>query len=353
MLAGMADFSHSPHPDVVVIGAGVMGLCAAWSLAKAGLRVRVLGARQPGVASWAAGGILSPLPPWHASKTVWALTAESLRRYPAFIEELQARSGVDPEWRLSGLCVLAPDDPAAAQQWALRVGLPMGVGRIAQAGSGEDCLLLPWVAQVRPPRLLRALRLALPTLGVTLTEDDPVQALQHNADGRVASVLTQSGERLAAARFIASAGAWTSRLLPPDSRLPAVQPVKGQMLLLDAPAGVLPHILLRGGHYLIPRADGTALLGSTLEHTGFAAEPDTAGRNALLQAAEFLVAGASRWPVLHHWAGLRPMAGGQDPLLLRHPASDNLWLHTAHYRNGITLAPASANKLVDWMLQAA
>lgn len=353
MLADMADFSHSPHPDVVVMGAGVMGFCAAWSLAKAGFKVRVLGARQPGFASWAAGGILSPLPPWQASKMVWALTAESLRRYPALIEDLRARSGVDPEWRLSGLCVLAPEDPAAATQWALRVGLPMGVGQIAADESPEPCLLLPWVAQVRPPRLLRALRQALPTLGVALTEDDPVQALQHDLQGRVAAVLTQSGERITAAHFVASVGAWTSRLLPSTPSVPAVQPVKGQMLLLDAPAGVLPHILLRGGHYLIPRADGTAVLGSTLEHTGFAAEADSTGRNTLLQAAEFLVRGAAHWPVLHHWAGLRPMAGGQDPLLLRHPASDNLWLNTAHYRNGITLAPASAEKLTALMQQAA
>ena len=131
--------------------------------------------------------------------------------------------------------------------------------------------------------------------------------------------------------------------------VPNIRPIRGQMLLFKLEPGVLDTIVFRNGLYLIPRRDGHILVGSTLEDAGFDKSIDEATRQRLhAEASELLPQLADVQPV-QHWAGLRPGSPDNIPIIDRHPDFDNVFVNTGHYRYGVTLAPASAELLVDVM----
>ena len=166
--------------------------------------------------------------------------------------------------------------------------------------------------------------------------------------GRMLAVHTVQGT-FTADRFVLATGAWAGISLSGLAGVPNVRPIRGQMLLFKLEPGVLDTILYRNGLYLIPRRDGHVLVGSTLENVGFDKSTDTATRQRLhLEAAELLPALAAMQPV-QHWAGLRPGSPDNIPVIDRHPDFDNVFVNTGHYRYGVTLAPASAELLVDIM----
>jgi glycine oxidase len=150
-------------------------------------------------------------------------------------------------------------------------------------------------------------------------------------------------------QFVLATGAWAGLALPGLPAAPHIRPIRGQMLLFKLEPGVLDTILYRNGLYLIPRRDGHVLVGSTLEDVGFDKLTDDATRLRLhAQATELLPALANVQPV-QHWAGLRPGSPDNIPIIDRHPDFENVFLNAGHYRYGVTLAPASAELLVDLM----
>jgi glycine oxidase len=166
--------------------------------------------------------------------------------------------------------------------------------------------------------------------------------------GRVVSVHTTQGT-FKADQFVLATGAWSGIPLPGMAGVPNIRPIRGQMLLFKLEPGILDTILFRNGLYLIPRRDGHILVGSTLEDAGFDKSTDAATRQRLhAEAAELLPALAGLQPV-QHWAGLRPGSPDNIPVIGRHPDFDNVFVNTGHYRYGVTLAPASAELLVDLM----
>ena len=347
--------------DVLVIGAGINGLLTALELRRAGAAVRVLDRGTAGRgASWAGGGILSPLHPWRHSEAVSALARWSQARWPALAAELHEASGVDPEWWRCGLLVLGldEDERAGAHGWCARHGLeardadavpvPERARCLADSALADAGLWLPEIAQVRNPRLVRALRGAAVAAGVELAEGRAAEALEVRS-GRVRGVRTAAGREEAGAVLI-TAGAWSTRLFPPGLRAPRVEPVRGQMLSWPPGAAALETIVLRGGHYLIPRRDGRILCGSTVERTGLDAGTTEAGRAELVRAAAALCPALGRAAPDAHWAGLRPAAPGGVPYIGPHPDAEGLFLNVGQYRNGVVLAPASARLATDCLL---
>ncbi|MGK2950990.1 MAG: NAD(P)/FAD-dependent oxidoreductase, partial [Thiobacillus sp.] len=166
--------------------------------------------------------------------------------------------------------------------------------------------------------------------------------------GRVMAVQTGT-ETLPADTVVLATGAWSGLGLAGLAATPHIRPIRGQMLLFKLEPGALDTILYRNGLYLIPRRDGHVLVGSTLEDAGFDKATDAATRQRLhAEAAELLPALAAMQPV-QHWAGLRPGAPDNIPVIDRHPDFDNVFVNTGHYRYGVTMAPASAELLVDLM----
>lgn len=329
--------------DALVIGGGVIGLSTAVALCEAGYSVRLLERGRTGrQASWAGGGILSPLYPWREAPVVQDLARESMALYPALAERLRAEAGIDPEWTRSGLVSLGLDaeERERAALWAQRTGMCLGANHRWQ---GRDALHFPGIGQIRNPRLCAALAVLLVRLGGEIEEGCEVTAIEPGQTFH--RVRSTSGEHRAG-RVVVCAGSWTAALARTcDWDLP-IRPVKGQMILLRGGVGELETILLEEGHYLIPRRDGRILVGSTVEPTGFDQSIDPAVREKLHAFAARLLPAARGMEVEAHWAGLRPEAPEGVPIIARHPQCPGIYVNAGQYRNGLTLAPASARRLV-------
>lgn len=327
--------------DILIIGGGVIGLSSAFELARSGAAVTVLERGVCGCeSSWAGGGILSPLLPWDYSSAVTDLTQLSCRLFPEWVTRIADMSGIDPEYRVSGMRVLPPFDVERAAQWCTAHGM-----RLAMDG---DVLWLPDVAQVRNPRLIKALRLALERMGVRIVEHVEVAEIVSTQD-RVGRLDTTAGP-FAAEHYVVAAGAWGKKLLGKQGVQLDIKPVRGQMLLYRAQPGMLQHILLQNGTYLIPRDDGHILVGSTLEDVGFDKATTEEARAALHTRALGMLPQLAQAEFIKHWAGLRPAAPDNVPIIARHPQLENLYLNSGHFRYGVTMAPASAQILANHLL---
>ena len=325
----------------IVIGAGAVGLATAQALLQAGGQVTVLERGELGQeASWAGGGIMSPLCPWDYPEEVTRLALLGMARFERFTAELTANTGVDTEYQRCGMRVLPPFDPQVAIDWCDAHGLRYELG--------DDSIFLPEIAQVRNPRLLRAMRERVAQLGGRIVEQCEVLAVEAQA-GRVRHVRTNQGD-LKADDYVLTAGAWSKALLGEHAQQLDIKPIRGQMLLFKFDTPPLPHILLQRDLYFIPRKDGHLLIGSTLEDVGFDKSTTEEARESMLQRAIVMLPALQGMPVVRHWAGLRPGSTGNIPTIDRHPALENLYINGGHFRYGVTMAPASAEVLLNKVL---
>lgn len=325
-------------PDSLIVGGGIIGLSSALEFVRRGARVTVLERGACGSeSSWAGGGILSPLLPWDYPTAVTDLTQSSCRLFPEWVRQIAEISGIDPEYQVSGMLVLPPFDPGRAAQWCSGRGV-----RLDREGHN---LRLPDVAQVRNPRLMKALCLALERMGVRIVEHAEVTAIAI-AGERVSRLDTTAGS-FVAEQYVVAAGAWSKKLLGEQGARIDIRPIRGQMLLYRAQPGMLRHIILQNGTYLIPRQDGHVLVGSTLEDVGFDKATTEQARNQLHAHALRLLPDLAHAELVRHWAGLRPGSPRNIPTIARHPRIDNLYLNSGHFRYGVTMAPASARILAN------
>ncbi len=341
---------------ILVIGGGAIGLLTARELATAGAHVTLIERGETGrESSWAGGGILSPLYPWRYADSLTALARWSQARYTDLCRELQMASGVDPECLPSGLLILDPEERADALAWAKAHQLRME--RIEPADLAElepalshttgGALWLPEIGQVRNPRFARALRRAVEAR-VEVREHEEVSELRVTA-GRIQGVRTRQGI-LEADQVVVCAGAWTATLLAQLGAAPAVEPVRGQMMVFLTQPGQIRHILLYRDRYIIPRQDGHVLIGSTLEYTGFDKSTTAEAKEQLYRAAGTLFPLLRHSPIEHHWAGLRPGSPNGIPYIGAHPQVEGLFFNAGHFRNGVVTGPASARLVADLML---
>lgn len=340
--------------DFLIVGGGVVGCATALELATAGARVALLDRGTLGCeSSWSGAGLLYPLLPWDYRPEVTRLTTWGRALYPEWIARARAASGIDPQYIESGLLVLPPYDRDRAVAWAAahhetlaEVSPRLVEPAVRHAG---PALWLPQVAQVRNPRLLRALRGALVKRGVSIHEGVEVSALQRTG-AKLDTVRARNGSSYSADQVIVAAGAWTPQVLGASGAGLDIRPVRGQMLLYKTDTVILRRIVLTEGTYLIPREDGHILVGSTLEEAGFDKSVTEEAYQALKQRAESVLPQLKGLEPVRQWAGLRPGSPDNIPVIGRHPEIDNLWVSSGHFRYGVTMAPASARLLGDLLL---
>lgn len=337
-------------PDILVIGGGVFGLSAALAAHRAGLRVRVIEAEQPGAG--ASGGIVGALTPHAPSRwrPMMAFQFAALRSLASHAAGLTAATGLETGYCRTGRVVPIASEKAHAR--ALKdVAAAPGVwgedGRleVLEAGAVADLsakagpfgVLHDTVsARISPRAYLSALRAAL-----------PANAIRR---GRVLAVRpgpraeTGAG-RIAAAHIVVAAGWRGWSLLPPALHGSGV---KGQAALLRVSAGSLP-IVTEDGLYIVPHADGTVAVGSTSEKRWTDPGPDAALDDVLDRARALvpLLAGA---PVIERWAGIRPRPPGREPVVGPVPGTPGLWVAGGGYKIGFGIAHAVGEALVGVML---
>ncbi|MGO4614701.1 glycine oxidase ThiO [Nocardia sp. 2YAB30] len=359
------------NPDVVVIGAGAVGLAVAHRLAGAGSAVTVVDAGEPGrKASWAASGSLSLILPQAAPKPLRALAAASWALWPDFAAQVEQHSGMDVQVRRSGLVrlVLSQSSEAATEEsraWLSTHGQPCewidrhGIAALTPVATdrADRALYQPDVWQVRPPRLMKALvDAARRSDRITVRPFDPVARLLVGK-GRVTGVRLATGADIYAREVVVCAGAWAGQLLDPlASSMVTVRPIRGQLLCVTMPfdvgAGAGAMLLGEGNHYLIPRADGRWVVGSTFEDVGFDERVTAGGLHEIIDGALAFAPRLARAPIVAHWAGLRPSTPDGVPYLGRPPGLDGLVVAAGHFRDGLLLTPVTA-EIVTTMIHGA
>jgi glycine oxidase len=341
------------HPDVAIIGGGIIGLTSAYFLAKEGVSVAVYDRGDLGrEASWAGAGILPPGNPDRAATPADKLRGIGSARFPDFSAELRDRTGIDNGYRRCGAIeFLTAEDADVPDVWAAEgIGfahVPLAYAqRLEPLGVVEgEPYLLPACAQVRNPWHLRALVAACERAGVHLHPNTGAEEWESDRD-RIDAARLASGERVVAGRFLLAAGAWSERLLGALGHRPHVHPVRGQIALLrgEGPS----RVLMCGKRYLVPRGDGLTLVGSTEEpEAGFEKRTTSEGIGALLAFARQTVPVLGSAQLETSWAGLRPGSPDGLPFIGRVPGWQNAFVAAGHFRAGVQLSIGTAQALAE------
>lgn len=324
--------------DVLIIGGGVIGLAIAVELRLRSLSVTVLVRDFSAAASHAAAGMLAPQAEQIPPSAMLDLCLLSRSLYPQWISKVEQISGLDTGYWRCG--ILAPRYTEAINDpnW-------LNQAQILQYQPGLSTEVVggwwyPEDAQVDNRALTLALRATAQSLGVDIRDGVAVDAIEYEQN-KVTGVRTNEGI-LSSDRYILATGAWSNQLLP----IP-VRPRKGQMLCVRVLGDIpLQQVLFGSDIYIVPRQDGRIVIGATSEDVGFTPHNTPAGMQALLQRAIRLYPQLQHYPIIEFWWGFRPATPDELPLLGASPYH-NLTLATGHYRNGILLAPVTANLIAD------
>jgi len=347
--------------DIVIIGGGVIGLSIARKLRKKG-NERILLLEKGDVgreASWAAAGILAPQVEADKDGDFFRLCYESNQMYPEFAAELLKETGIDIELDRRGTLYVAFDE-TSEKEFDTRFGWQSAAGLSIEqmdrkqvidlepsvSDNVRSGLFFPDDGQVENRKLVDSLAAFARSNDIEIQQGIEVYRILVD-HGRIKGVKTTHGPASAAIVIIAT-GAWTSLIKLGESDLPVdVKPIRGQMISYQNTKVNIRHVMFSRRGYLVPRVDGRLLAGATVEEVGFDRSTTTEGLLSLKEIAAEIVPALYDEPIVDHWAGLRPFAKGGMPVIGQALGVKGLFIATGHFRNGILLAPITAELIVD------
>ncbi len=345
-------------PDVIIVGAGTIGLSIGWRLVEAGLDVTIVEAEEAGRAtSWKAAGMLAAAGELTFEELdLYEFNRESARRWPDFAEALESASDISVDYRTEGTLAVADDRDSAEAlrrlyEFQTDHDVPVEWLDVRDALEIEPFLHPRLAAAVYAPNdhqvdnrlVVGALREAFERGGGRIREQTKV--VRCEPDAAAPSVLTASGDRMEGGRVVLAMGPWAQSIEGLDEAAPPVRPVKGQVLELaiELPFD-LQHVVRGPDAYLAPKSSGRLLVGATSEERGFETDVTAGGLYRMLEGAWEVVPGIEELKVTDMWAGLRPSSRDHKPIL--GPAGPPGIIHaTGHYRHGILLTPITADEI--------
>lgn len=338
--------------DIVVVGAGVIGLSTALRLAQHGMQVLVVDRQAVGrEASWAGAGMLPP------GNLALAATAEArLRSYSHqlwddFATELDELTGIDTGYSRCGAIELNdPEDAGHLIRWRNQLqseeiafqhldAKQLQKSAAYLAPSFSEALFVPSFGQVRNPRHLKALEAGCRLVGVQFLQHD--QVALHRSDSGMVTVESPESS-INASTVCVAAGAWSGPLLASIGCEIPVRPVRGQIAQLRPADVTFDHVIQIGRRYLVPRKDGLVIVGSTEDHCGYSKQVTSAGIRSLLSFAESIIPTLATAELIRQWAGLRPGSADELPFLGPVPHCENLYVAAGHFRSGLQMSIGTA-----------
>jgi glycine oxidase len=343
--------------SVLIVGAGVIGTAVACELTARGVACTVVDERDPGGgATQASAGMLAPYVEAHEQGPLLDLGIRSLALYDDWIARVAGDAGLDVEYRRLGTLEIALDAHHASE---LRATAACGVGVTrtwlepadARAnhpalGTITGALFTPAHGYVSARQLTAAQAAAAVKGGAQFHR---ARATRIERDGDAARVITSTGP-LTAPSVVLAAGAWGADIDIEGAAVPPLRPVRGQLLHLGWRARPIETIIWGPECYIVPRIDGSLLVGATVEDVGFDERATSAGVRDLLDAACDLLPGGWGATFLGVFVGLRPATPDDLPVLGPDARMPGLVHASGHYRNGVLLAPLTARLVADWIV---
>ena len=361
-----SSLTSSNTADVIIIGGGLIGSSIAFRLAQARLKVLVFDRGEPGAeASAAAAGMIAPQGESTDLGDFFALCSASRALYPGFVLEIEDLTGEGVGYHQEGTLLVAVDEEESSEleriyQAQTRIGQRLErlspetvhqrvAGLSAEIRSG---LGIPEDHWVDNGLLTRAVIEAAKRLDVTFLAHAPVIGLGVR-NGRVESLEARTGattapSRFSAGHFVLAAGCWSGKLLAPLGISLPMLPCRGQMMEFDSPRE-LPLVVREGHHYLVPRASKRIVVGTTAEYVGYEKGVTGDGLFSILQGALRIAPLLKGCSFRRAWAGLRPDTADHLPIL-GYGDLGNLVFATGHFRNGILLAPITAQLISELLI---
>jgi len=350
------------NKDAVIIGGGIIGCSIALGLAQRGLSVALY--ERGGIgeeASWAAAGMLSPQTDAAARNAFFDLGIASRSLYRAFAANIAELSGIDPEYQDDGtICLTLREDElvhtsewvAWQQEQAPPIEFLSGDAARAMEPSispnTKGAAFIKADHQIENRRLMDGLAVAIRLAGIDVHEGSAVDGISV-VNGRAVGVIS-GGLTIDCGVVVMAAGCWSGALLRDAGISVPIVPARGQMLALKGPRPPFSRVIHGGKCYLVPRRDNRIVVGSTIEYAGFKKGITAQGIELLLSAAIELVPALKEFEIIETWSGLRPDTADHLPIL--GPSGvDDLYLATGHFRNGILLAPITAELLVQSIVE--
>jgi glycine oxidase len=326
---------------IAVIGGGIIGCISAIEIKKKVFDLIIFDQSTIGHgSSWAAGGILFPLMPWDYLKKVYDLCKSSAHYYEQLSKDLIHKTGIDPQLQESALTIIDPINIDEIQKWCKKNKIETSINK----STCKRKIILKKIFQIRPPRLMKALRKYMETIGIKIIENKKIISFDEKKD-EIKSCATSDGRVFMAEAFLLSSGAWSSSIL--EEYKNNVFPIKGQMIQYPNTGLRLENILYEDGFYLIPRRDGVLIGGSTLEKVGFNSQDNIENINNLKRKAENIMPELKSIEIAKSWHGFRPGTIDNIPITEKHKDYNNLFLNFGHHRYGVAMAPQSARIITD------
>jgi glycine oxidase len=318
--------------DVIIAGAGIIGVSLALELRERGFAVLVLDRAEPGgESSSAAAGMLAAADP-ETPSALRPMAFASARMFPEFVRKLEAAGKMQVDFRRVGSIALLPDEPAPDEYRPLPADELQRVEPSLKS-TGQSAFFVQ-EDSVDPSLLMQAALAAARNLGVEVRGHAAVQDIRPRDKG--VQVLTHA-DTFTARYAVDCRGAWSG---------PPVKPRKGQMLYVLPQATLLQHVLRTPEVYIVPRSSGKVLIGATVEDVGYDKTVDPVIVHSLFSAATKYLPELATAPITHSWAGLRP--GTPDGLPIIDVAeTSGVFVASGHFRNGILLAPITAKIMAD------
>lgn len=352
------------NSDVLIIGGGIIGLSIARELKKNGVKqITILERGKIGQeASFAAAGMLAPNAETNKIDDFYRFCQQSGQIYPEFSRAILDETGIDIELEQTGTLYLAlreqdTEELRQRYEWQKRAGLAVEKLSAEEVRKAEsfispdvrEGLFFPQDWQVENRRLLSALAEFARLNDIEIIENTEVSELLTDG-GKISGAFAQV-KKFTADRIVLTTGAWTSLIKTGGFRLPQVTPVRGQIVSYQTVKRLFFHVIYSPRGYLVPRLDGKIISGATVENVGFDVQTTEAGINFVQENAVEIAPNLANLQISEKWAGLRPFAADGLPILGGIPFIENLFVATAHYRNGILLAPLTAEIMARKILE--